>query len=89
MLGPVVASPGQPSDRTQGGSEWEIRWLKTYSDIGTVLIQLPIWVTGPVLGENTVKNAFKVWQWIMYVRTPVTPFLLSQTLYAPCVLYSR
>lgn len=41
---------------------------ETYGDIGKVLIQVPIWVTGPVLGEHAVEKAFKVWRWIMYVR---------------------
>ena len=82
ILGPVVTSPGQPR------TEWEIRWPKTYGDIGTVLIQVPIWVIGSVLGEYTVEHASKVWRWVMYVRFPLL-FLLSRTLYAPCVLYSR
>ena len=41
---------------------------ETYGDISKVLIQVPIWVTGPVLGEYAVEKAFKVWRWIMYVR---------------------
>ena len=59
---------------------------ETYGDISKVLIQVPIWVTGPVLGEYAVEKAFEVWRWIMYVR--IIPRSLVVVPNPICAVYS-